>query len=43
VLVYPPIVVKLLLGAEISGVGVVMSRIAGMSLIALGLPAGRPT
>jgi len=36
VLVYPPIVVKLLFGAEISGVGVVMSRIAGMSLIALG-------
>jgi hypothetical protein len=36
-LVYPPIVVKLLFGAEISGAGVVMSRIAGMSLIALGL------
>src|SRR5262245_23162795 len=28
VLVYPPLVVKLLLGAEISGAGVVMSRIA---------------
>jgi hypothetical protein len=35
-LVYPPILVKLLFGAEISGAGVVMSRIAGMSLIALG-------
>jgi len=37
VLVYPPLVVKLLLGAEISGAGVVMS------LIALGSPAGRAT
>jgi hypothetical protein len=36
-LVYPPILVKLLFGAEIAGVGVVMSRIAGISLIALGL------
>ncbi len=36
-LVYPPIVVRLLFGAEIAGAGVVMSRIAGMSLIALGL------
>jgi len=36
VLVYPPIVVKLLFGAEISGVGIVVSRIAGISLIALG-------
>jgi hypothetical protein len=43
-LVYPPIVVKLLFGVEISGVGVVVSRIAGMSLLALGLacwPADR--
>ena len=36
-LVYPPIVVRLLFGAEIAGAGVVMSRIAGISLIALGL------
>jgi Na+-driven multidrug efflux pump len=36
-LVYPPIVVKLLFGAEIAGAGVVLSRIAGISLIALGL------
>ena len=36
-LVYPPIVVRLLFGAEIAGAGVVMSRIAGIALIALGL------
>jgi hypothetical protein len=36
-LVYPPIVVQVLFGAEILGVGIVMSRIAGISLIALGL------
>jgi hypothetical protein len=36
-LVYPQIVVRLLFGAEISGAGVVISRIAGISLIALGL------
>lgn len=36
-LVYPPIVGRLLFGAEIAGAGVVMSRIGGMSLIALGL------
>ena len=41
-LVYPPIVVRLLFGAEIAGAGVVMSRIAGISLLALGAwPAGR--
>ena len=34
-LVYPPIVVWLLFGAEITGMGVAMSRIAGISLIAL--------
>ena len=32
-LVYPPIVVQLLFGAEISGAGIVMSRIAGIALI----------
>ena len=36
-LAYPPIVVRLLFGAEIAGAGVVMSRITGISLIALGL------
>jgi hypothetical protein len=36
-LVHPPIVVRLLFGAEIGGAGIVMSRIAGISLIALGV------
>ena len=36
-LVYPPIVVWLLCGAESAGAGMVMSRIAGISLIALGV------
>ena len=36
-LIYPPIVVKLLFGAEITGAGVVMSRIAGIGLIGLGV------
>ncbi len=43
-LVYPPIVVRLLFGAEIAAAGMVMSRIAGISLIALGLacwPVGK--
>jgi hypothetical protein len=35
--VYPPIVVRLLFGAEISGAGVIMSRIAGIALIGLGV------
>ena len=34
---YPPIVVRLLFGAEIAGAGVIMSRIAGIALIALGV------
>jgi hypothetical protein len=44
-LVYPPIVVRLLFGAEIAGAGEVMSRIVGISLIALGLACwpGRET
>ena len=49
-LAFPPIVVRLLFGAEISGVGVVMSRIAGIGLIGLGVacwpgnsPSGRYT
>jgi hypothetical protein len=36
-LVFPPIVVRLLFGAEITDAGVVMSRIAGVCLVALGL------
>ena len=35
--IYPSPVVRLLFGAEISGAGVVMSRIAGIALIALGV------
>ena len=37
VLAYPPIVVRLLFGAEIAGTGIVMSRVAGIALIALGV------
>ncbi len=33
--VYPPIVIRLLFGSEIAGAGVLASRIAGISLIAL--------
>ncbi len=40
-LAWPPIVVRLLFGAEISGAGVIMSRLAGIALIGLGVPAGR--
>ncbi len=36
-LVHPQIVVSLLFGAQVAGAGSVMSRIAGMGLIALGL------
>ena len=36
-LAYPPIVVRLLFGAEIAGTGLVMSRVAGIALIALGV------
>jgi hypothetical protein len=34
---WPPIVVRLLFGAEIDGAGVIMSRIAGIALIGLGV------
>ena len=34
---YPPIVVRLLFGAEISGAGLIMSRIAGIALTGLGV------
>jgi type IV secretory pathway TrbL component len=36
-LVYPPILVRLLFGVEIAGAGLFASRIAGISLIALGV------
>jgi hypothetical protein len=36
-LVYPPIVIRLLLGAEIIGVADVVSRFAGVALISLGV------
>jgi hypothetical protein len=36
-LVYPPIVVRLLFNDQIAGAGIVMSRMAGIALIALGL------
>ena len=35
--IFPALVIRLLFGAEISGVGTVMSRIAGIALIALGV------
>jgi hypothetical protein len=41
-LVYPPIVVRLLFGAEIAGVGVVMSRVAGAALLAIGVACWLP-
>jgi hypothetical protein len=36
-LVYPPVVIRLLLGAEIVGVADVISRFAGIALISLGV------
>ena len=36
-LAYPPIVIRLLFDSEIAGAGVLMSRLAGISLIALGV------
>jgi hypothetical protein len=36
-LLYPPIVVQLLFDSEIAGAGVLMSRLAGIVLIALGV------
>jgi hypothetical protein len=36
-LAYPPIVVGVLLGGDIAGAGVVMSRIAGIALMGLGV------
>jgi hypothetical protein len=35
--IYPSIVVRLLFGAEITGAGAIMSRLAGMALIGLGV------
>jgi hypothetical protein len=44
-LAYPPIVTRLLFDSEIAGAGVSMSRLAGISLIALGVACwpGRDT
>ena len=36
-LAYPPIVVRLLFGVDLAGGGIIMSRIAGIALIALGV------
>ena len=36
-LVYPPIVVRLLFGAEIAGVGIVICRVAGAALFSIGV------
>ena len=36
-LVYPPIVIRLLFDSDIAGAGVLMSRLAGIGLIALGV------
>jgi hypothetical protein len=36
-LAYPPLVVRLLFGLEIEGAGIIMSRIAGIALIGLGV------
>jgi hypothetical protein len=36
-LAYPPIVVRLLFGAEVAGAGMVVSRFAGVALVALGI------
>lgn len=36
-LVYPPIVIKLLFGVQMVGAGAVMSRFTGITLIALGV------
>src|SRR5271165_4640893 len=36
-LAYPPIMVRLLFGAEISGTGVIMTRLGGIALIGLGV------
>jgi hypothetical protein len=36
-LAYPPLAVQALFGAEISGAGIIMSRIAGVALLGLGV------
>jgi len=36
-IVYPPLVIKLLFAAEIAGIGVVISRFAGLALTVLGV------
>lgn len=45
-LVYPPLIGRLLFGATIDGTGVVVARVAGIALIAFGVacwPASAPT
>lgn len=37
---YPGMFVRLLLGADLSGAGIALGRLAGFALIALGLAAG---
>ena len=39
-LAVPVVVVRLLLGAEISGVGIPLGRVAGVALLALGVACG---
>jgi hypothetical protein len=36
-LMYPPVLVRLLFGGEIGGVGVIISRLAGIALVGLGV------
>ena len=36
-ILYPPIVIRLLCGAEIAGAGILVSRIFGISLVAIGV------
>ena len=40
---YPPVVVRLLFGLEIEGVGIIMSRLAGIAQSAWVWPAGQVT
>ena len=36
-LVYPPILVRLLFGGDIGGVGIIITRLAGIALVGLGV------
>ena len=35
-LIYPPLIVRLLFGADVSGAGMALSRVAGIALLSLG-------